>query len=62
MPCGLVLPAARAKLVGGRLAAGGAARRRRVLVDAVGAAIDDPDVADVGRVERDAGRDCRRRR
>ena len=48
MPCGLVLPAARAKLVAGDLAAGGAAGGVVVLVDLVGAAVHDPDVADVG--------------
>ena len=40
----------------GRLRAGRAARRRCELVDRVGAAVHDPEVADVGRVERDARR------
>ena len=56
MPCGLVLPAARAKLVDGDCEPEVRPARVVVLVDAVGAAIDDPQVADVGRVERDARR------
>ena len=51
-----MLPVARAKLRGGGLAAGVAAGGGRVLVDAVGAAVGNPHVADVGRVDRDAGR------
>ena len=46
----------------GGLRAGGAADRVVVLVDAVGAVVDDPEVAHVGRVERDAGRARRRPR
>ena len=56
MPCGLVLPAARAKLVEGDERAGGEARGVVELVDPVGPAVDDPEVADAGRVERDARR------
>ena len=40
----------------GRVRAGGEARGVVELVDPVGPAVDDPEVADVGRVERDARR------
>ena len=40
----------------GRLAAGGPAGCGGVLVDQPGAAVDDPDVADIARIDRQAGR------
>ena len=61
MPCGLVLPAARAKLTSPMAAAGGQARGSVVLVDPIRAAVDDPEIADVGWIERDARRTAARR-
>ena len=40
----------------GSLAAGAAARRASVLIKAISAAIDDPHIGDIGRVECDTGR------